>query len=100
MARRREEDEVMTEQSLSNSLTHLAAHIVAEHEQVSSAMQHGLAHAISAGNLLIEAKRRTEHVVLATRGAPNVDGSSTTNLLREPRTRRAFAQARRFVRVG
>ena len=45
----------------SNSLTDLAARIRAEHENSILAVKRGLAHAISAGQLLIEAKAQLQH---------------------------------------
>jgi len=45
----------------SNSLADLAARIKAEHEAVGHALKRGLAHAITAGELLIEAKFQLKH---------------------------------------
>ena len=47
--------------SLSNSLADLAARINTEHERVEGALREGLAHAIEAGGLLLEAKRQIGH---------------------------------------
>ncbi len=41
--------DALVDLSLSNSLADLAARIAAEHEQVKTAMRHGLAHAVAAG---------------------------------------------------
>jgi hypothetical protein len=45
----------------SNSLTDLAARIMAEHEIVGSSLKRALEHAIGAGQLLIEAKAQLGH---------------------------------------
>jgi hypothetical protein len=45
----------------SNSLTDLAARIVAEHQAVTAAAKRGAAHAMAAGDLLIEAKDQVPH---------------------------------------
>ena len=45
----------------SNSLTDLAARIVAEHQAVSTALKDSVRHAIAAGELLIEAKGQLKH---------------------------------------
>ena len=47
--------------TISNSLADLAARINAEHGAVATALQSALGHAISAGELLIEAKRKVAH---------------------------------------
>ena len=44
-----------------NSLPDLAARIKAEHEAVSTALKESVAHAIAAGELLIEAKAQLGH---------------------------------------
>jgi hypothetical protein len=45
----------------SNSLADLAARIRAEHEATGAALKRGLAHAIAAGDLLLEAKAKLKH---------------------------------------
>ena len=50
-----------TRPMLSTSLADLAARIRDEHQQVASAMQAGLAHALTAGELLLAAKKQIEH---------------------------------------
>ena len=45
----------------SNSLTDLAHRIRAEHEAVGAALKDGLAHAMAAGDILIEAKAQLKH---------------------------------------
>jgi Protein of unknown function (DUF3102) len=50
-----------TELARSNSLTDLAARIRAEHEACGKAFQRGLAHAIAAGKLLLEARDQIPH---------------------------------------
>ena len=47
--------------ALSNSLTELAARIRGEHEATAAAMKRSVAHAIAAGELLIEAKSLLQH---------------------------------------
>ena len=47
--------------SRSNSLTDLAARIRSEHEAVSTALKESVRHAITAGELLIEAKSQVQH---------------------------------------
>jgi hypothetical protein len=54
----------MTDQMLvigSNSLPDLAARIRAEHQATSDALKRGLSHALTAGELLIEAKSQLKH---------------------------------------
>jgi hypothetical protein len=51
----------MTEIALSNWLTDLAHRIKAEHEAVSDALKESVRHAITAGELLIEAKQQLKH---------------------------------------
>jgi Protein of unknown function (DUF3102) len=45
----------------SNSLAVLAAQIKSEHEAVSGALKESVRHAVSAGELLIEAKQQLKH---------------------------------------
>ena len=45
----------------SNSLADLAIRINAEHDQMAKAVKRGLSHAIAAGELLIEAKKKVPH---------------------------------------
>jgi Protein of unknown function (DUF3102) len=51
----------MTDPSLSNSLTDLAARIRAEHEAVGVALKESVSHAIQAGEMLLEAKDKLNH---------------------------------------
>jgi hypothetical protein len=51
----------ITDIEASNSLTDLAARIVAEHQAVSTALKDSVRHAITAGELLIEAKDKVGH---------------------------------------
>jgi len=51
----------LTDPSLSNYLTDLAARIKIEHEAAVAAARHSVEHAIAAGSLLIEAKERLKH---------------------------------------
>jgi hypothetical protein len=50
-----------TELALSNSLTDLAARIRTEHEAVANVLTDGVQHAMTAGQLLIEAKKQLSH---------------------------------------
>jgi len=52
---------VKIEIARSNSLADLTIRINAEHDQVAKAVKRGLSHAIAAGELLIEAKKRIAH---------------------------------------
>ena len=54
-------DELVADITRSNSLTDLAARIKAEHEAVSVALKDSVRHAITAGELLIEAKDKVGH---------------------------------------
>src|SRR6516164_8935601 len=54
-------DELVADITRSNSLTDLAARIKAEHEAVSVALKDSVRHAITAGELLIEAKDKDGH---------------------------------------
>jgi hypothetical protein len=51
----------ITDIEASNSLTDLAARIVAEHRAVSTALKDSVRHAITAGELLIDAKNQVPH---------------------------------------
>lgn len=51
----------ITEIAASNSLADLAGRIVIEHQAVSTALKDGVRHAITAGELLIEAKAQLQH---------------------------------------
>jgi len=52
---------VKIETARSNSLADLAIRINAEHDQVAKAVKRGLSHAIAAGELLTEAKKKVPH---------------------------------------
>lgn len=51
----------MSDITLSNSLTDLAARIRAEHEGAQAAVRRGIEHAMAAGDMLIEAKKLLKH---------------------------------------
>src|SRR5512145_2301019 len=50
-----------TDLARSNSLAHLAGRIKAEHEATAAALKDSVAHAMAAGDLLIEAKAQVPH---------------------------------------
>jgi hypothetical protein len=51
----------MDDFSRSNSLADLAAKVRAEHEAIAAVMKRGLEHALTAGDLLNEAKGQLKH---------------------------------------
>jgi DUF3102 family protein len=82
-----------TDIALSNSLADLAARIRAEHEAASTALTDGFQHAMTAGQLLVEAKRQVAHGDWLTWLESSCDLS--------PRTAQAYMRvARSFNHLG